>query len=237
MKNIACLSLVMLLVSFAPAYGQTTQPASNSATMAPIGEYLMPSAEEIALARSAAPPSVSAHASVLALGKQGYYVAVKGNSGWVCLVERSWTTDFNDPEFWNPKGRGPACLNPPAVGSVLPQYVERTKWALAGDTRGAIAKKAQAAYASHHFTDPAPGSFALMLSKQGYLLGADGPWMPHVMPFIAYQQIATWAVGWEGSPIEAPPYMGPYEPIPIAIPVRRWSDGSPGPPVRVRPIR
>jgi hypothetical protein len=219
----------MLLASGASAYAQTPQQASQYPTMAPIEQYLMAPADEIALARSSGPPSVTAHASILVLGKQGYYVAVKGNNGWVCLVGRSWTTDFDDPEFWNPKGRGPACLNPPAVRSVLPQYVERTTWALAGDSREAIAMKAQAAYASHHFTDPAPDSFALMLSKQGYLLGVDGPWLPHVMPFIAYNQVATWAVGWDGSPIIAPTYMGPYEPIPIAIPVRRWSDGSPAP--------
>jgi hypothetical protein len=168
----------------------------------------------------------------------GYDVAVKGSNGWTCLVGRSWTAGFDDPEFWNPKGRGPGCLNPPAVQTVLPQYVERTAWALAGNTREEMAKKAQAAYASHHFTDPAPGSFAFMLSKQGYLLGADGPWHPHVMPFIAYNQSAIWAAGWEGSPVNLPSgattiagtYMRPYEPIPIAIPVLRWSDGSPGPP-------
>ncbi len=234
MKRIACLSLVMLLAASVSAYGQTAQPASKYPAMAPVREYLMAPADEIALARSAGPASVSAHASVLVLGNREYRVAVKGNNGWVCLVGRSWTAGFNDPEFWNPKGRGPACLNPPAVRSVLPQYLERTIWALAGDTREEIAKKAQTAYASHHFTDPAPDSFALMLSRRGYLLGADGPWLPHVKPFIAYSQSATWAAGWAGSPIDLPSgsatiagtYMRRYEPIPIAIPVRRWSDGS-----------
>lgn len=232
MKNIAYLFLIVLVASCASAYAQTPQPASKYPTMAPVGEYLMAAADEIALARSSAAPSVSAQASVLVLGKQGYYVAVKGNNGWVCLVERSWTAGLDDPEFWNPKGRGPSCFNPPAVRSVLPQYVERTKWALAGDTRKEIAKKAQAAYASHIFTDPAPGSFGFMLSKRGYLNDqVAGPWLPHVMPFIAYSQVATWAAGWQGSPIIAGPYMRPYEPMPIFIPVRRWSDGSPGPPV------
>jgi hypothetical protein len=224
----------MLLASYASAEGQTTQAASKYPTMAPVGKYLMASAGEIALARSAGPASVSAHASVLVLGKQGYYVALKGDNGWVCLVERSWTAGLDDPEFWNPKGRGPSCFNPPAVRSVLPQYVERTKWALAGDTREQIAKKAQAAYASHHFTDPAPASFAFMLSKGGFLNDeVAGPWLPHVMPFIAYNQVSTWAAGWDGSPVIAGPHMRPYEPMTIFIPVRRWSDGSPGPPVPV----
>lgn len=229
MKRTACLSIVMLLTSYASVCAQTTQSASQYPTMAPVEEYLMEPADEIALALSAGPSSVSAHASVLVLGKQGYYVAVKGNNGWVCLVGRSWTAGLDDPEFWNPKGRGPGCLNPPAVQSVLPQYLERTMWALAGDAREEIAKKAQTAYANHHFTNPAPNSFAFMLSKQAYVLGADGPWLPHVMPFISYDQVATWTAGWDGSPIVVGPYMRPYEPTTIAIPVRRWSDGSPGP--------
>jgi hypothetical protein len=234
MKHISCLSLATLLAACASAYGQTTQPGSKYPTMAPLEKYLMAPADEIALARSSGPPSISGHASVLVLGKQGYYVAVKGDNGWVCLVERSWTAGLDDPEFWNPKGRGPSCFNRPAVLSVLPQYVERTKWALAGDTREEIAKKAQAAYASHHFADPASASFAFMLSKGGYLNDeVAGPWLPHVMPFIAYNQLAIWAAGQKGSPILAGPHMRPYEPMTIFIPVRRWSDGSPGPPVPV----
>ncbi len=231
MKNLACVALGALLASCAAAYGQAPG-TSPYPTMAPIAKYLMPSAAaEIALARSAAPPSISAHAEVLVLTKQGYIVGAQGTNGWVCMVGRSWTAGFDDPEFWNWRGLGPACLNPPAVQSVLPQYVARTKWAIAGDTREEIAAKAKAAYADHQFTDPAPASFALMLSKDGYLLGADGPWRPHVMPFIAYDQRATWGVGFKGSPIlgNTPNTFRPYEPVTIAIPVSRWSDGSPAP--------
>ncbi len=232
MKNVASLALASLLASCAAAYGQASQ-ADPYPRMAPIAKYLMPSAAaEIALARTAGPSSISAHAEVLVLTKQGYVVGVNGTNGWVCLVGRSWTAGFDDPEFWNWRGLGPGCLNPPAVRSVLPQYLARTKWAIAGDTREEIATKAKAAYADHQFTDPAPGSIALMLSKEGYLLGADGPWRPHVMPFIAYDQLATWGAGFKGSPILGPPPSAgfrPYEPLTIAIPVSHWSDGSPAP--------
>ncbi len=232
MKNVACLALVPMLASCAVAYGQ--EPKTNPyPTMAPIAKYLMPSvAAEIALARSAGPSSISAHAGVLFFTKQGYVVGVKGTNGWVCVVGRSWTAGFDDPEFWNWHGLGPACLNPPAVRSVLPFYLALTKWAIAGDTREEIAAKAKAGYADHQFTDPAPASFAFMLSKNGYLLGADGPWRPHVMPFIAYDQLATWAASFKGSPILAPPPSAgfrPYQPVTLAIPVSHWSDGSPAP--------
>ena len=232
MKNVACLALVALLPSCAAAYAQATK-ANPYPTMAPIAKYLMPSAAaEIALAHAAGPSSVSAHAEVLVLTRQGYVVGVNGTNGWVCVVGRSWTAGFDDPEFWNWHGLGPACLNPPAVRSVLPFYLALTKWAIAGDTREEIAAKAKAGYADHRFTDPAPASFAFMLSKNGYLLGADGPWRPHVMPFIAYDQLDTWAASFKGSPILAPPPSAgfrPYQPVTLAIPVSHWSDGSRAP--------
>jgi hypothetical protein len=231
MKAIVSLALTIVFACCAAAHGQTSQTAPYP-SMAPIEAYLMPSAAtEIAAARTAAPPSVSAHAEVLVLTKTGYVVAAKGTNGWVCFVERMWTAGLDDPEFWNPKGHAPNCFNPPAVQSVLPQYLARTNWAIAGDTREQIAEKAQAAYAAHQFTDPAPGSFSFMLSKEAYLNDeVAGPWRPHVMLFIAYDQMATWAAGFDGSPIIAPPAtFRPYEPMTIFIPVRHWSDGSPAP--------
>lgn len=223
-------ALALAVSAAAPARVASPNPYP---TMAPLAKYLMPSAAaEIALAREAGPASISAHAKVLVLTRHGYVVADKGTNGWVCLVGRSWTAGFDDPEFWNWHGLGPGCLNPAAVRSVLPQYLALTDWALAGDTRDEMAAKAKAAYADHRFTDPAAGAFAFMLSKHGYLLGADGPWRPHVMPFVAYGRLADWAASFKGSPILAPPPSAgfrPYQPVTLAIPVAHWSDGSPAP--------
>jgi hypothetical protein len=227
MKTTASAALAIVFLSSAAASAN-----SHYASMAPIEKYLMPTASaEVALARTAAPASVSAHAQVLVLTKTGYVVGAKGSNGWVCFVERMWTAGLDDPEFWNPKGRAPNCFNPPAVRSVLPQYVARTNWAIAGNTRDQIAKKAQDAYATHQFTNPAPGAFSFMLSKDAYLNDATaGPWRPHVMLFIASDQMATWAAGFDGSPVIAPPpNIRAYEPMTIFIPVRHWSDGSPAP--------
>ena len=41
-----------------------------------------------------------------------------------------------------------------------------------------------------------------MLSKQSYLNdGVKGPWRPHVMPFVALDQVATWGAGFDGSKV------------------------------------
>ncbi len=88
--------------------------------MAAIEQYRSANAaDEIALARSAAPAAISGDAEVLILGSHGYESAVKGKNGFVCIVERSWATDFDDAEFWNPKIRAPICFNAPSVRSVL----------------------------------------------------------------------------------------------------------------------
>lgn len=225
----ACTALIVLLASSAPAYGQA--PASNPyPSMAPVSEYLMPRAAEIEMARSAAPASISANAEVLVMTKTGYVVAATGSNGWVCIVGRMWSAGLDDPEFWNPKGRGAACLNPDAVQSVLPFYLARAKWALAGDTRDEIAKKSEAAYAAHQF--PEPRGFALMLSKESYLNdGVKGPWRPHIMPFVAKDQLVTWGASFKGSPVLSPATdtFRSYEPVTLVILAPRWSDGSPAP--------
>ena len=87
-------------------------------------------------------------------------------------------------------------------------------------------QKARAAFASHRFTSPDAGSLSFMLSRQGYLAGAEGPWLPHVMLFIPHGQVRNWGAG-----VKASPVLGAdgkvFEPTVLVIPVRRWSDGSP----------
>jgi hypothetical protein len=230
MKKPQFLPALFLLGLSGPAGAQEKQPTPYAA-MAPVGQYRMADVqEEIALARSAAPPSISAESEVLVLGKHAYETAVRGSNGFVCFVERSWAAGFDDPEFWNPGIRAPNCFNPPAVRSVLPQYLERTEWALAGVGRVQMIRKARAAVASGHFMAPAAGSFSFMLSKQGYLgEEAAGPWLPHVMFFVPHGQAAAWGAGLKSSPILGAE-GSPFEPTVLFIPVRRWSDGSPAPP-------
>jgi len=225
--------LLILLLLGLPGIleAQTKKPAPYS-VMGSVEKYLIANVQdEIALARSAAPASISADAEVLVLGAHGYTTAVKGKNGFVCFVERSWTAGFADTEFWNPAIRAPNCFNPPAVRSVLPQYVRRTEWVLAGDDKAHVIEKARAEFTSRRFTAPEAGSFSLMLSNKGYLGdAAGGPWYPHVMFFVPHGEAATWAAGLTGSPVLGAD-GSPFEPTVLYIPVRRWSDGSPAIPL------
>lgn len=97
-----------------------------------VDQYLMDRNDEIALARSAAPPSVAEDAAVMGLGRDGYETAVEGTNGFVCNIDRSWMNEFeNSPEFWNPKRRGPVCYNLRAARTVLLITLIRTRLALA----------------------------------------------------------------------------------------------------------
>src|SRR5580704_958525 len=125
------------------ALGAVSQMQAQSKTpypsMAAFDQYLMPDRNaEIALARSAAPDSISHDAKVLVLGPHGYETAVEGTNGFVCAVERGWMAPFDNPEFWNPKIRGPLCYNPPAARSILPMTYKRTEMVLAGQSKDQI---------------------------------------------------------------------------------------------------
>src|SRR5262249_55066256 len=86
--------ILLCLTGSAFANGQNPSPA-----MADIRQYRMSKADEIALAKSAAPASIADHAEVLVLGDHGYETAVKGTNGFVCLVGRSWDHGFASSQF------------------------------------------------------------------------------------------------------------------------------------------
>ena len=104
---------------------QAQDAKAPSPSIAPLNQYLMERNAEIALARSAAPESISQDAEVMVLGGHGYETAVKGKNGFVCVVQRSWTAGIDDPDFWNPKLRALICFNPPAARSYLPLTIDR----------------------------------------------------------------------------------------------------------------
>src|SRR5260370_2139483 len=131
-KTIALEAFVLVVVLSAPWQTRAQDAKAPYPSMAPLDQYLMERDAEIALARSAAPESISRDAEVLVLGRHGYETAVKGKNGFVCVVERSWMSAFDSPEFWNPKLRGPLCFNPPATRTILPLTFKRTELVLAG---------------------------------------------------------------------------------------------------------
>jgi hypothetical protein len=194
--------------------------------IAPLEQYLMPDRNaEIALARSAAPDSISHDAEVLVLERHGYETAIKGKNGFVCLVERSWMAPFDDPEFLNPDQRLPLCLNPPAAQTHLPFTVKATELALAGTSKTEMFNTLKAAFDNKELPLPAPGSMCYMMSKQQYFGRKYGNADPHLMFWFPQSDNMSWGAGLPGSPV----FVHQDSPDPITtfvISVGRWSDGT-----------
>ena len=125
-KTFRFLALIFTLQAVLPGAACVAEAQAEKApypAMASVDRYLAPDQNsEIALARSAAPPSISGAAEVMVLGRKGYTTAVKGSNGFLCLVERSWADATDEPEFWNPKMRAPNCFNPAAARTFVPIF-------------------------------------------------------------------------------------------------------------------
>jgi hypothetical protein len=164
MKSLAL--LVVLGTAYQAMAQNATTPYPN---MAPIEQYLMDRTAEIALARSAAPSSISDGAEVMVLDREGYKTAVKGTNGFVCIVERSWAQGTDNAEFWNPKMRAPHCFNAQAARSFAPICLMKTRLVLAGKSQAEIAQAIATALDKNELPALEPGAMAYMMSKQQYL--------------------------------------------------------------------
>jgi hypothetical protein len=195
-------------------------------SMAPLDQYLMADrSSEIALARSAAPESISRDAAVLVLGRHGYETAIQGKNGFVCMVERSWTSPIEDPGFWNPKGRAPVCFNAAAARSYLPRTIKKTDLVLAGRTKAQMIETIAAAVDRGELPAMEAGAMCYMLSKQGYLSDRDPHWHPHLMFFVSQADPSVWGADMPGSPILA--FTDTWEHLTVfLVPVRQLSDGT-----------
>lgn len=160
------------------------------------------------------------------MGRSGYETAVKGTNDFVCLVERGWTAGIDDPDFWNPKARSPFCLNAAAARSYLPLTILKTRLALAGQSKTQISNAINAALDQKKIPPIERGAMCYMMSKQGYLNNADGPWHPHLMFFAPLTKPESWGANLSDSPMVAAQDTEDRLTI-FMVPVARWSDGTP----------
>ncbi|MGC1872067.1 MAG: hypothetical protein WA700_14015 [Acidobacteriaceae bacterium] len=220
--------MAVVLSAVLPARAQDRTTSYRS--MAPVEQYLMADRNaEIALARSAAPASISRDATVMVLGRHGYTTAVEGKNGFVCVVERGWMSPFDARQFWNPKMRGPICFNPPAARCILPLTLKRTELVLSGLTKDQVMEGVRAALNAKELPTLEPGAMSYMMSKQGYLGDGIGHWRSHLMFYVPLMKPANWGADLPGSPVLLnPQFRGAPEPITeFMVPVLEWSDGTP----------
>ncbi|MEZ4415501.1 MAG: hypothetical protein R3E10_07075 [Gemmatimonadota bacterium] len=129
---------------------------------------------EILLARSAAPPSVSAGADVYVFTADGYVLAARGGSGAACLVSRSW-----------PDSLEPECFDPEGTRTIMPMEMTRTELLHAGVAPEEAERRIADGIADGTFRLPQRMAVVYMMSEGQRLIADDGTpagkWRPHLM--------------------------------------------------------
>ena len=214
--------VIALIASRSAAAQDAKQPYP---AMAPIEQYLMDRTLEIALARTAAPESVSRDAEIWVLGRRGFETAVKGKNGFVCIVGRGWSSAA-DPDFWNPKVRVPICANAPAARTYLVAIRKITDLALAGRNLAQVNEAVAGAIAKKELPAMEAGAMCYMTGKEGYGGDVLPHWPPHLMFFYSDTDPAIWGANLPGSPV-----IGIADPMfrltQFVIAVEKYSDGTP----------
>ena len=231
LRFLASTFLVAVILPGATSQSRAQAEKAFYPVMAPLDQYLIPDGKsEIALARSAAPPSISDGAEVMVLGPNGFTTAVKGTNGFLCVVERSWGAATDDPDFWNPKVRSPICFNPPAARTFAPIFLMKTKLVMAGKSKTEIVAATASALDKKELPGLDPGAMCYMLSKQQYLNDRGMSWHPHLMFLVAGDAAKSWGADLPGSPVMAA--ADPEERVTIfMVWVGKWSDATLAPPI------
>jgi hypothetical protein len=217
---VVLLALTIAAFRIEAQHAQAQDISTPYPTMAPIAHYRMDRNAEIALARTAAPASISRDAEILVMGEKNFEVAVPGKNGFVCVVGRAFAGPLNNPEFWSPRNRSPICYNPPAARSLLPYAMKQAGMALAGASKAQITEAVRAAVARKELGAPESGSMAYMMSRNAYLTDRGGHNLAHLMFELPrgglFQEDPNFFVSWDPAPV-----------IEFNVPVGRWSDGTP----------
>jgi hypothetical protein len=225
---VASLIFALTLTCGAPRLMQAQDDKTPYPSMAPLDQYLMDRNAEIALARSAAPPSISQDATVMVLGRHGYETAVEGKNGFLCIVERSWAQSTDQTEFWNPKMRAPNCFNAQATRSLAPIDLMKTRLVLAGKSKAEIAHAIATALDKKELPALEPGAMAYMMSKQQYLNDRDKSWHSHVMFFSPGDMTKSWAADDPNSPVLVANDQEKRVTV-LFVLADKWSDGTAAP--------
>lgn len=197
--------------------------------------YLMPASEEIEIARSAAPASISSEANVLVLQADGSYrTAVEGSNGWTCFLGRSWTGPApvrDGKRVWseghfNPVVRAPQCFNAAATGSMLALHRLTTQLFFDGATTEQVDMAIGRALSSGQIQPPQPGAMSYMYSREQRIGPRQGPFRPHVMLYTPY--VTQEAFGPRNQAMTVPMVSeGGTVFATTVLMSSHWSDGSP----------
>lgn len=124
---------------------------------------------QIALALSAAPPAVAAHAAVYVLGRNGYEKVREGSNGFSCMVERELVTTM-EPQCFDAEGSHTTLLARLRVEELRAQ----------GKSEPEIARAIRDGYGAGQFRAPTKPGIVYMLSNENWVFD---PSSQHIIHF------------------------------------------------------
>jgi hypothetical protein len=160
--------------------------AGQEVSGTPGPRLLLPPAEEIPLARSAAPSSVGKEARVWVFAAGKYMVADSGTSSVQCYVGRGW-----------PKALEPQCFDEEGARTIMPIEMRQSEMLHQGIATDSVQRAIATGIASGKFRLPQRPAMSWMQSAAQVLYDDDGSrvgaWKPHIM--IYYPYLTTEGVG------------------------------------------
>jgi hypothetical protein len=191
MRSLAMILTASLAVTAPASARQTAQRPAQQAASRVGPRAMLPLDEEIALARSAAPPQVSDSAAILVLTPAGWSLALHGANGVVCHVNRSWVDSIE-----------PHCYDAEGAATIMQIEMHRTWLYHQGRSVGDADREIAAGLADGTFRLPRRPAMTYMLSAAQKLIGDDGvpagSWRPHLM--IYYPWLTGEDMGLAGQP-------------------------------------
>ena len=144
---------------------------------------LLPRAEEIALARSAAPASVSDAASIYVLTDSGFVLAVRGSSDAACYVSRSWSLSIE-----------PHCFDAEGAATLMRMEMQTVELLHAGVSHDSAQRRVNADLAEGRLRLPRRPAMSYMMSAAQVLYNDTGnrvgAWQPHLMIYYPFLRTA-----------------------------------------------
>jgi hypothetical protein len=159
----------------AGVHSLTAQEVSGT----PGPRLLLPRGQEIALARSAAPPSVASGARVWIFAAGTYVIADSGSNVVQCRVGRGW-----------PQALEPHCFDEEGARTIMPIEMRKDELLHRGVSTDSVEREIAAGIASGRFRLPQRPAMSWMLSSAQVLYDDDGKrvgaWRPHIMIYFPY---------------------------------------------------
>lgn len=178
--------LVVALVATASASSLAQAPTRNGT------RRLLDRSQEVALARSAAPASVSAKARVWVFTGKTYVVADSGETETSCYVGRPWSGSLE-----------PHCFDPEGSATILPIQMRRVELYAEGKSDEEAEREIADGIRTGRFRLPRRDAVTYMMSAAQELITQTGTpigaWKPHLMMYRPYVTPGDIGLGAAGS--------------------------------------